>query len=48
MSDYVEVLGVDELNNLSLEELDKIEDKVYNYWNKIRVVQKFMQECEKE
>ena len=39
---------IDELNNMHVEELEKVDNEVYRYWKKIRAVLEFQKEVEKE
>jgi hypothetical protein len=39
---------IDELNNMSLIDLKKLEDEIWSYYLKIKSVRKFTEECEKE
>ena len=39
---------IDQLNNMQLEELIKLEDETFAYFKKIRAVRKFTEELEKE
>ena len=41
-------LSITELNNLHLEELEKLEDEAFDYYKKVRRVKQFALEVEKE
>lgn len=38
-------LDVDKLNNMSVEELKELEDKVWKYYKKVETVRKFAELC---
>ena len=40
--------SVDELNNMHLEDLQQLEDKIFNYFKRIKAVRKFTEEILKE
>lgn len=42
------MLKIDELNNMTSEELKELESSTFNYYLKIKSVRKFTEECEKE
>lgn len=44
----MKILSVDELNNLLLDDIQKLEDDVYNYFKRVRAVRKFTEEILKE
>lgn len=37
----MEILTEKELNDMSIEELKRLDDKIYEFWNKIRTVVKY-------
>jgi len=43
--EYIINLDVDELNNMSIEELIELEDKVWKYYRKVKTVREFSELC---